>query len=404
MRGSILRIPPHYLFSRGEFLKSVYLLYFVILTTTLYSSDIYSIYFDSKGEPHRGEWVLSLNDTQDSAAVLSEYLGFGKSLVRKYNSLVYISSQEGSGYIPILTFHKLGSGIHFELRPRLFEELLIYLNENNFYVISDYQYLTEDYTRVEKGKKLIVLGSDDASTGTFSFNTLGDHKTGTFIMNHGTYEISHDSMVYFLNRYLPEEEGRRNFTFYLTFDAIPFRQTGGGYNPGPPYKSMFAVLAKLKYLENNYIIGNHTANHLFSEELSESNFVSELNGFYDIMDSYGVDIRGINTLAYPFGIGDLTDERQETVQSYRYGNATLKGAFDYNGYFAKPLSSGDTNGFDVSRVGVDNNSYVKIKTLLGNTDIFKSRRAVIIESENYLFDLPSLDLNSNDSNYILIRN
>jgi len=298
----------------------------------------------------------------------------------------------------------LGSGSDFELKPELFEELLIYLNDSGFYVISDYQYLTENFTYAQNGKKLIVLGSDDASTGTFFYKTTGDRKTGNLLMNEGEYLISDDSMVYYLNKHLQKEEGIGNFTFYITFDAIPFRQTGGGFNPGPPYESMYTVLSKLNYLESNYLIGNHTASHLHSEELSEDEFSDELIEYFRIMESYGINIDKINTLAYSFGIGEITPEREQTVKSFRYGRSTLAGAFDYNGYFARPLSSGDVNPYDVSRIGVDNNSYRKIMTLLQNTDIFRNRRVVIFESDEYLFDLSSLDLNLHDLNYIVIRN
>lgn len=368
----------------------------------MFGSDLYSVYFDSHGKPRKGEWIFSFNDTENLSSVVSEYLKMGIVSTRCSGSLKYISAKSGAGYIPILAFHKLGDSGNFELRPELFKELLIYLHDNEYHVISDYQYLTENYTFAENGKKLIVLGSDDSSNGTLYYETTGDRKTGTFIMNRGQYILSDDSMVFYLNQYLPKEEGRRNFTFYITFDAIPFRQTGGGYNPGSPYKSMFSVLSKLKYLESNYFIGNHTANHLYSELLTEEKFVEELDSFYQIMISYGINIDNIKTLAYPFGIGEITSEREDTVKSYHFGETFLAGAFDYNGYVAKPISSGDVNSYDVSRIGVDNNSYGNIMTLLKTLDIFKSRRVVILESDAYLFDLSSLDLNQNDLNYILI--
>ena len=370
---------------------------------TLFSSDIYSIYFDSQGKPRRGEWILSLNVTEEPSVVLSNYLKLGTIFTRREESLLFITSKEGDGYIPILTFHKLGQNNNFELRPNLFEELLIFLKANEFYVISDYQYLTENFTFADNGKKLIVLGSDDASTGTFSYQTAGDRKTGPLLMDKGDYLISKDSMVYYLDQHLPKEQGIGNFTFYVTFDAIPFRQTGGGFNPGHPYKSMFTVLSKLQYLESNYLIGNHTANHLYTENLSETDFVKELIDYYNIMESYGINTDNIKTLAYSFGIGEITPEREHTVQSFRYRGSALAGAFDYNGYFTRPLSSQSVNPFDVSRIGVDNSSYDKIMTMLENTDIFRNRRVVIFESDEYLFDLSSLILNRNDFNYILIR-
>ena len=351
-----------------------------------------------------GELYLSSIDFLQPHLVLADSLDMGEITIREEGNIFFLSSKEGEGYIPVLSFHKLGDDDDFELNPDLFEELITYLQANDFHVISDKQYLQEDYTYAITGKKLIVLGSDDGSSGTFYYKTIGDVKTGQFIMENGDYIISESSMVSILNKYLPRENGKGNFTFYITFDAIPFRQTGGGINPGPPYNSMFAVLSKLKYLQENYYIGNHTANHLYSEELDELDFLDELILFYDIMKNYGIDIEHINTLAYSFGIGDLQSLREQTVNAFNYHDITLLGAFDYDGYFSRPLCHSNVNPFDVSRIGVDNKSFGKIMTLLKNVDIFKSKRVVLLNGDEYPFNLAAMDLNYDDLNYILIRN
>ncbi|MBI9098086.1 MAG: hypothetical protein JEY91_06390 [Spirochaetaceae bacterium] len=381
-------------------------MFFIVIFSfsPFFGDDVFSLYFDSHGNPRAGEWVLTVNDTQEPGLSLARSLGLGAVKIRTEGSIQYIASKEGQGYIPVLSFHKLGVNNEFELTKERFEDLLIYLQVNGFHVISDKQYFSEDYTHAVNGKKLIVMGSDDGSTGVFYYKTENDVKTGNFIMDHGQYIISHNSMVYFLNKHLPREEGRGNFTFYITFDAIPFRQTGGGGNPGPPYTSMFALLSKLNYLEKNYYIGNHTANHLYTEELQESEFIEEVKGFYDIMESYGIKVSDISTLAFPFGIGDITAERENTVKEFRYKGIELAGAFDYDGFFSYPISSGKVNPYDVSRIGVDNKSYGKIMTLLENTYIFRSRRIVLFDSVDYPFDLSLMDIDKNDSNYILIRN
>lgn len=380
----------------------LFLLYIICLPVA--GDDIYSVYFDSRGNPRCGEWVLSVSEADNPSVSLGSYLGMEDQTVRRKGAVSYISSRAGDGYIPILAFHKLGEAERFELKRELFEELLVYLNINGFHVISDYQYLTGDYTFAVNGKKIIVLGADDASAGAFYYKTDGDLKTGNFIMEKGQYIISDESMVYYLNKYLPIEEGRRNFTFYITFDAIPFRQTGNGLNTGAPYYSMFAPLSKFQYLQKNYHLGNHTANHFYSEDLDELDFIDELIEFYDIMESYGMDLASIKTLAYSFGIGKLSAEREHTVKTFSYKDVRLAGAFDYNGYLTYPVDHKSVNIFDVSRIGVDNRSYRKLLDLLESVDIFVSRRAVLVESDEYPFDLRRLKMNKSDLNYILIRN
>lgn len=334
---------------------------------------------------------------------MADYLNLGDYRVREDEICSYLSALNGDGFIPVLSFHKLGHKNEFELEKELFEQLLIYLNNHNFHVISDRQYLDQDYSYAENGEKIIVLGSDDGARGVFYFETEGDLKYSSFRTVQEKHVISSESMVYYLDKHLEKENGKGNFTFYLTFDAIPFRQTGGWPNPGTPYLQMPAVKEKLDYLSSNYIIGNHTAHHFYCENLNETEFTNELIEFYEIMEDYSIDISSIDTLAYSFGIGDLQKEREQTVSTFNYKGVTLRGAFDYDGYLSYPLSSPLINRFDVPRIGVDNKSFQKIMTLLENTDIFTSRRVVLIEAEKYPFEISELDLSIHDSNYILIR-
>lgn len=352
-----------------------------------------------------GELVASLNTLENPALVLADCLGFGQSEFRADGHFTYIASREGSGKIPVLAFHKLGTDEKFELTVDRFMDLLLFLHKENFHAISDLQFIRGDYTWVPAEKKIIVLGCDDAAGGSFLYATRGDNETSEFLMVDGKYEISDQSMVYYLEKYLPEENGRRNFTFYVTFDAIPFRQTGGGINPGPPYGGMFSVMDKLKYLEKNFYLGNHTLNHRYSEELNESEFREELKGFYDAMKSYGILFPSWGTVAYSFGIGEISHAREETMRNFRYRGTRIAGAFDYNGEFSYPVDSGLVNLYDISRTGVDNGSYSRLLERLENSEIFTNRRAILIDERDYPFmgDL-ELELKEADNYYILIGN
>ncbi len=378
-------------------------LIFFIPIFLLNGNEIYKINFNSDNRAYIGEPVCRIYLNENPVDRLVDVLGMGKVVIRKEKPFYYISTTEGSGYIPVLSFHKLGNRKRFELERGKFEELLIYLNNNSYHIISGLQFFREDYTFAENGCKIVVLGADDAGKGAFYYETSDDLKNGKFIVENGSYKISDQSMVYYLNKHLEMENGRRNFTFFITFDAIPFRQTGGFTNPGYPYQSMEAVKSKFHYLEENFFIGNHTKSHLFTEKLGKKELISEIKGFYEVIDSYGIDISRIITLAYSFGIGEIKEETERIIRDFEYSGVTIKGAFDYNGFLAKPLSNDSVNPFDVSRIGVDNSSFNKIMSLLAGDDMFRSRRIVLIDAREYPFKLSELELGSNDSYFILVR-
>lgn len=377
----------------------------IILFVSLFSlsaSDIYSIRFDSSGNPRPGTYYMTVNGWQNEALQLAESLGWSDSVIRNGDDISYVSSGEGEGQLPILAFHKLGYHSHMELTPERFEELLLFLAEEKFHIISDFQFLDRDFTYVKNGYKPIVLGSDDGAAGVFYYETTGDIKYSPFRMVRGDYVIADRSMVYYLNKYLPLEEGRRNFTFYLAFDALPFRQTGGGYNPGSPYLGIPSVKSKLDYLSDHYYIGNHTLNHLYSEDLDEETFVEELTGYYDVLTSYGIAIGSEDIVAYSFGIGELTARRFRTMSSFSYEGTRIPAAYDYNGLFPIAIDSYVANPYDISRTGVENRNFDAVISRLKENDLFINQRAVLVKTEDYPLDLSHFDLDRDDMNFILI--
>lgn len=384
--------------------RNLLLLAFLLNSFLLSANEIYSLSVDEQGRIQPGSFILSIPETENPASVLADYLGYSTSASRTEGVTTFISSKKGYGFIPVLAFHKLGSKDKFELTPQKFEELLIFLLEENYHIISDKQLINSDFTYAPDGKKLIVLGADDGAAGVFYYETSGDIKTSPFIMEDGQYLISNQSMVYYLDKHLPRERGRGNFTFYMTFDAIPFRQTGGGYNPGPPYLAMPAVRSKLHYIDENYYIGNHTLHHYYSEDITELEFLFELIGCFEVLESYGIDNGPESTLSYSYGIGELSPQREQTVREFSYKGITLLGAFDYDGHFTKPVESYGVNTYDISRTGVDNSNYENILMLLEAGDIYINQRAVLVDGTEYPFNLSGLELNKGDRNFILIRN
>jgi hypothetical protein len=376
--------------------------FFLFYTHFSIADQIYTLINSGDGRFRPGIPVLSLPENENPGLALADCLGINPVSIRDEGKITYISAKKGPGFIPVLAFHKLGEGESMELTLSRFENILRFLQTNNFHIISDLQFLTGDFTYAPSGSSLAVLGSDDGSSGVFYYKTESDVKRSSFLMDKGRYIISEDCMVYYLNKYLPQEKGKRNFTFYLTFDAIPFRQTGGGYNPGPPYMNMPAVRSKLQYLNDHYYLGNHTLHHYFSEEVSELEYLFELIGYYDVLDSYGIKSKGTTTFAYSYGIGELTRERQITMKNFDYNGITIGGAFDYNGEFARPVDTGETNIYDISRVGVDNGNFHEVMERLEETKLYKTKRAVLVKVSDYPFGISKLTLNELDQNFILI--
>lgn len=377
---------------------------FLFISFLLSADEIYSLLINDLGNAKPGSFILSIGDSDNPAAELADYLGYSARTIRQDGIKAFISTKKGDGLIPVLAFHKLGTKDKFELTPQKFEDLLLLLRDEGYHVITDQQLIKSDFSYAENGKKLIVLGADDGSSGVFYYETSGEMKTSPFIMDRGAYVISNQSMVYYLDKHLPRERGRGNFTFYVTFDAIPFRQTGGGFNPGPPYLGMPAVRSKLQYIDENYYIGNHTLHHYFSEDITELEFLFELIGCFDVLESYGIDHGPEATLSYSYGIGELSPQRERTVREFSYKGTSLLGAFDYDGRFTKPVESDGVNAYDISRAGVDNSNIDQIRSMLEFGDIFINQRAVLVDGKDYPFNLDDLKLIKGDQNFILIRN
>lgn len=377
-------------------------IFFLSFSHLVLADKIYTLNISSDGTVRPGIPVLNLSKDEDPEHALAHYLNMFPVSIRYEDMISFISSKRGKGVIPILAFHKLGNGKSMELTLQRFQTILSFLKRNNFHVISDMQFIEGDFTFAVNGSSLVVLGSDDGSSGVFYYETESNVKNSLFVMNHGNFIISKNCMVYYLNRYLPIEKGRRNFTFYIPFDAIPFRQTGGGHNPGPPYLGMPAVQSKLTYLNEHYYLGNHTLNHYFSEKVSELEYLYQLMGYYDVLESYGIQSKGKTTFAYSFGIGDLSRDRQITMANFQYNGISIAGAFDYNNDFARPVDSGETNVYDISRVGVDNGNFHEVISRLKEVDLYKTKRAVLVKAIDYPFGISGIEINENDQNYILI--
>ncbi len=297
--------------------------------------------------------------------------------------------------IPVLCFHKIGDQERYEITSTKFEQFLIFLNENNFFPISDKDYLNNDFSMVPSGKKPIVLGSDDASEGNFILKTRDSNSfTGNVDLTVTTPKLEEESMVYLLEKYLPKVQGKINFTFYTSFNGVPFRQTGGTTSFGENYRDIPIVGYKLNYLIDNFYIGIHTVTHPITVNSTPDSFKWELDEFYRILESYvGDKISLINTLAYPYGCGTLKPEMENMIRNYNYKNYSIIGAFDFDGLFTKSVVSKSVNKFDISRLGVDNKNIESVYNFLKKVKLITSERVIAVGSRD---ELNSIDINDKD--------
>lgn len=298
------------------------------------------------------------------------------------------------GKIPVLCFHKIGLEERYSITAGEFEKLLIYLNQNQFYLISDKELIDRDFSMVPTGYKPIVIGSDDASEGNFLYKTTGDLETGKIKYLETKPIIKENTMVYLLEKHIPKVNGKINFTFYISFNGVPFRQTGDYEFNNIYYKNNPILKYKFNYLLDNFFVGVHTFSHPVTKETDPKDFKQELDIYYDIMESYvGDRIKEIDTLAYPYGCADLKPEMEEMINGYRYKETFIKGGFDFNGYFSKSPYTGIVNKYDISRLGVDNKNIDKVYYFLENTKLYVNYRKFFVKSAE---GLDKYNINSAD--------
>ena len=293
------------------------------------------------------------------------------------------------GKIPVLCFHKIGEEKRYEITADSFESFLIYLNENKFFVLSDKELLSRDFSKVPTGYTPIVLGSDDASEGNFLYKTTTeDSENGVIDISSGQAELQEDTMVYLLEKYLAPVDGRINFTFYISFDDVPFRQTGGQSSKEEYYQGLDLVATKFNYLLDNFIVGIHTVNHRVTKDISVSDFKWELDEFFKIMRGYTGDrVSMINTLAYPYGCADLDPELRNMILNYDNNGLNVAGAFDFDGYFSQSPFHNSFDNLEVSRFGVDNQNIDLLYGFLESVPLFNTTRVVVVDSEADLKDV-----------------
>jgi len=339
---------------------------------------------------------------RDPYRYLAESRGFPDFLVRKEGDVTYLAEKSDEGVVPILCLHKISREEDYALTPDRFRRLLHYVKDNGWYLVSDLQYLHGDFSRVPTGFKPIVMGSDDASHGTLIYQTRGDRQYGKVKRLFGKPLIDKDSMVAILERYADREDGRINFTFYVSFDAIPFRQLDGFENPGFPYQGIPIIYEKIQYLDDNFIIGIHSQSHPYVWDIGINAFAEDIMKGWEQLDEYaGGEAQSLHTMAYPYGVRSYSLELRNALSSLNRNGKYLDGSFDFDNKLAPPPGDpGDE--FDVSRFNVDNKHWDRLMRTLDGADAVTARREIIWEVDSKRLPRSRYSLGAAPSDEILV--
>ncbi len=309
------------------------------------------------------------------------------------------------GIVPILCLHKLGNKSQYELTPERFKSLLTYIDTNGWYLIADYQYLDKNLSHVPTGLKPIVMGSDDASYGNLIYKTHGDELTGRVKRFFGKPLMKSDSMAAILRKHARREGERINFTFYISFDAIPFRQLDEYENPGFPYSGIPIVKEKFQYLSEYFLIGIHSLSHVYAHDMGPDAFAKDVLRAWNIIDEYLDGQAGtIQTIAFPYGIDPLTAQLHQAISSLTHHGRRLVGGFDLDNRFA-PAPGSMTEPFDVSRYNVDNDNWDQLIIMLDEANAVIARRELIWETDTKRLPKSrwALGASPSDEVWILVR-
>jgi len=378
------------------------LCFFPVLSSADSSPDVFWVY--SKDRYNRSALTdpLEVPGGRDPYQYLAEFKGFPDYMVRKEGDVAFLSEKADAGVVPILCLHKISREEDYALTPERFRILLRYLKENGWYMVSDLQYLHGDFSRVPTGLKPIVMGSDDASHGTLIYQTRGDRQYGSVKRLFGKPLIDKDSMVAILERYVEKEDGRINFTFYVSFDGIPFRQLDGFENPGFPYRGIPVIAEKIKYIDENFILGIHSLSHPYVWDLGVNAFAEDIMHGWEQLDDYaGGEAKSLHTMAYPYGVRSFNLDLRNALSSLNRNGKYLDGAFDFDNKLAPPPGNpGDS--FDVSRFNVDNKHWDRLMRTLDGADAVSARREIIWEVDSKRIPRSRYSLGASPSDEILV--
>lgn len=393
---------------RSCFVKPIVLCFSILLVISRLGAEseaVFWLYTSDRYNRPTLSYPIEVPSGREPYEFIAGEFGYENWITRREGAITFLSEISSAGEVPVLCFHRLGRKQKYELTPARFRSLVDYISRNKWYPISDHQYISGDLSRVPNGFKPIVMGSDDASYGTLTYQTDGKDLYGIVKRRAGRPLLDRNSMVSILEKYAPKEEGRINFTFYISFDAVPFRQLDGYRNPGFPYAGIPLVAEKIRYLDEKFILGIHSLSHIYAGDMGSEAFAEDVLRAWELIDEYaGGEAVSLRTLSFPFGISMLTPSMRRELKSLTRNKRRLSGAFGFDDRLAPaPGALGDS--FDISRYNVDNRTWNRIFETLESANLVVVRREVIWEVDKK--KLPrsrySLGAGETDNVWVLVR-
>ncbi|MDC7232645.1 MAG: polysaccharide deacetylase family protein [Spirochaetales bacterium] len=364
--------------------------------------NLYRIMMDGDGNPVRLIFVRSLKEKKPEDFLL-ERLGYSNPAIseNRYSTVFYDRRQEGE--IPVLCFHRIGDDERYELSLNRVHHLMAVLRSNGYYPLSDIDFARGDFSVVPSGMKPFVIGADDAGATQLLWDdeTMAAYEGGNTPRD---WNLDPDCLASIFTRYFQKAGNHYNFTFYMSFDAIPFRQIGAQANPGYPYKGIDVVQDKIRYARREFYIGHHSMTHTFREELTSEQFFQEVEETDRIVSEYLGYPVSLDTLAFPYGAGHFTaGEEREYLNAIEDGRFP-EIAYDLDGSFSPPPWSEGFRTWRISRFSVENSSFDLLLKRLNSPYIYQSRRVLLIHSDTKNLNLENyrLDLGGDDIVYVYI--
>ncbi len=376
-------------------MRKSYFFYLMILLSlqglhALTGGNIYRVMMTRDNEPVRLVFVRSLKETNPET-FLVEQLGYrGTGIARQRDKTIFYEKRD-RGRVPVLCFHRLGEDDRYELSVNRTHHLLAVMARDGFFPLSDADFASGDFSSVPSGLKPFVIGADDAASGQVLFTGEALAKLALNLPA-GDDPLDPNCLASIFSRYFPRIDGHYNFTFYVSFDAVPFRQTGGIPHNGAPYRGMPVVAEKFTLLRENYILGHHTVTHTYLGNQTAESLVAEIAEAEDIFSGYLSAEPHLNTMAYPYGLAELRPDQEMVFTRANERGGFPDYAFDLDGELSVLPWDRNFQPYRISRISVDNQSFDNLLSLLERRDIYTARRTVLLYAPNKEIDLKSYNL------------
>ena len=323
-------------------------------TNTVYESENQNIaYNQTLQEDSRDDILSSLRSVADDEGISDYNLDY-ESLQDQHKFTLTEITDDGN--IPVFMFHGIDTDGRYSTSSENVHRFFRHLDQFNYFPVSVDEFAQHDFSEVPDGMYPCLITLDDADSGNFDYLT---DENGNIIRDEdGVAKIDTDSFYSIASEYLQRNsEGKYPVHFAVSFDALPFRQSGNlpVRHSEVPYEND-VVDEKLDFLVDNAYIGNHTKNHASPNDYEnpEEYLEEEIIGAHEIFEHYlGEKSEQIRSIAYPYGImdDDVIDLVRENTD-YDVGFAVLGKVSE------SPLKRETL--FDIERLGINDEelSYV----------------------------------------------